>query len=188
MMPTADQVARAIIAACRETGEPVPVETLGGNHQERWRHYVVHALHARFPSCAPSALGRMIGADSFVKPGYFYRSSLWHVLGQTPHARRGPVPWWSDEALDRVMRAIPPSEPPKIAIMPVIAAAAEQNAVARFAAFRRSMDGPAASKGRPAARSDYFQPLPPPVGSKSALRAALRAAVVNTAKLQVGEE
>lgn len=188
MMPTADQVARAIIAACRETGEPFPVETLGGNHQERWRHYAVHALHARFPSCAPSALGRMIGADSFVKPGYFYRSSLWHVLGQTPHARRGPVPWWSDEALDRVMRAIPPSEPPKIAIDPVVAVAAERNAAARFSAYRQSRDGPTASKARPPARSDYFQPLPPPVGSKSALRAALRAAVVNTAKLQANEE
>ena len=96
------------VAACRETGEPFPVETLGGNHQERWRHYAVQcSVHVMFPSCAPSAPARMIGAGSFVKPGYFYRSSLWHVLGQTPHARRGPVPWWSDEALDRVMRAIP---------------------------------------------------------------------------------
>lgn len=184
MMPTADQVARAIIAACRETGEPFPVETLGGNHQERWRHYAVHALHARFPSCAPSALGRMIGADSFVKPGYFYRSSLWHVLGQTPHARRGPVPWWSDEALDRVMRAIPHGEPAR----QVPDRAAQ---VKRVIALRRSAPQKTSlsdANRRVPARSDYFQPLPSGGGSKKSLYADLRAAVENTRKMETPEQ
>lgn len=130
MMPTAHQVACAIIAACKETGEPIPTETLGGHHKERWRHYAVHALRAVFPKSEPGPLGRMLGAGSFIKPGFFYRTSCWNVLGQTPHCRRTRAHWWSDESLDRVMRAIPldapveqaaaiRSDPPAVPAVPV---------------------------------------------------------------------
>ena len=60
--PTADQIAWAIVQACRETGED-PFKVAGRRVvRSRARHYAIHALVQVFPNIDRSAVGRFVGA------------------------------------------------------------------------------------------------------------------------------
>lgn len=92
MIPSADDVARAIVAACRETGED-PVSLVEGDVNLHARHYAFHALLHVFPSEPLKGLARMLGdrrpvsfwnrsyfkgtyiLDSIAVPGYIFASN-----------------------------------------------------------------------------------------------------------------
>jgi hypothetical protein len=97
--PSADQIAAAIVAGCRETGED-PVLFIEGHPDYRARHYAHHALVHLFPNAPRGSIARCVGGGR-----YFHRSSLWYVLGHGPH-RSEPAAWWADAALGRVIEAI----------------------------------------------------------------------------------
>lgn len=59
--PTADDVAVAIVAACRQTGED-PVSCAEGIYTvRRARHYAMHALARVFPEAMRRSLARCVG-------------------------------------------------------------------------------------------------------------------------------
>ena len=95
-MVTADEVARAIVAACKETGED-PVVCLGGYVMIRARHYAMHALAHHHQDAKRSDLARFCGAPG--KPEKFWDNSRRMVLTNKPH-------WWSEEAYGRVVAAL----------------------------------------------------------------------------------
>lgn len=101
MIP-ADTIARAIVAAARETGEN-PESFVGRDPDARFRHYAFHALVAAFPEVNAARLADVMGAPG--KPSYFMRSSLWWVLGQNPQRRPGAT-WWDEAVFSRVCQAI----------------------------------------------------------------------------------
>ena len=110
-MPSADHYARAIIAASRETGEPWDL-IVEDNPDVRFRHYVFHALLHVFPQADRTAIAAALRAPG--KASYFYRSSLWHVLGDGPH-RNGPIEWWDSGVLALTIKAIGNPDVPRLA-------------------------------------------------------------------------
>lgn len=107
MMPTADHVALAVIAACRETGEdPLSIAT---EPTLRARHYAMHALLSSFDDLTRSAAARMVGAPG--NPAVFWTAS-WNQVVKTRASGDGHMArWFDDDAFGRVIDAIP--VPPK---------------------------------------------------------------------------
>lgn len=108
MMPTADHVARAIVAACKETGDD-PIRTiqggLGGTSRpiNRARHYAMHALLHVFQDLPRHTAARIVGSGSPVK---FWNTS-WHQIAKPRGGGLGHVAgWFDDEAYARVITAI----------------------------------------------------------------------------------
>lgn len=110
-MPTADEVARAIVAAARETGaDPVAVaEGERGNryHPEvlRCRAYAAIALRSQFEDARPTSIARMVGIWT---PATAY--SYLKILDE--QRARGFLNWWDDAAFIRVVAAIRPGGTP----------------------------------------------------------------------------
>lgn len=107
--PTADDVAIAIVAACRETGDD-PIDTANGGlginrSTNRARHYALHALIHVFPKANRTDLCRLVGCPG--KPGVFWNAS-WHqvVKPRSPGSLLHMASWFDDTAYDRVIRAI----------------------------------------------------------------------------------
>jgi hypothetical protein len=109
MIPTADDIAIAIVAACRETDDD-PISTVQGGlgigrATNRARHYALHALIHVFPKASRLRLCEWVGCMG--KPAAFWNSS-WHQIvkprfaGSTGHVAN----WFDDEVFDRVIRAI----------------------------------------------------------------------------------
>jgi len=103
MNPTADDVAIAIVAACRETGgDPIAVATAGlgvGDAGTRMaRHYALHALVHIFPNAAPMRLCKLVGCPGSVKS--FWSNSYYQVVKGKGSG------WWKTAIYDRVIRAI----------------------------------------------------------------------------------
>lgn len=108
MFPTADEIARAVVAAAHEVGEdPLaisdPAATRPGGSQFYMRHYAYHALLHHYPDADKTALARALCCPG--KAMYFHRTTTWYVLGEGPHKRRR-AEWWSDEAFARVVAAV----------------------------------------------------------------------------------
>lgn len=101
-MPSADHYATAIVAAALYTREN-PESFVDADADAKFRHFAFHALLSVFPKADRSSVAAALGAPG--KPGYFHRSSMWHILGEGPH-RTKPIDWWSDEALALVIKAI----------------------------------------------------------------------------------
>ena len=98
-------VARAIVAACKETGaDPVAVASGERNRAgTRWdfkisraRNYAAYALRETHKGCGTTAIARMVGAGS--------PSSYLAVLDH--NIRNGKAPWWDAAAVKRVIAAI----------------------------------------------------------------------------------
>lgn len=112
MMPTADQVARAIIQAAKECDffdilkrQPLILMTQPQRGrtktEDKLRHvkaYVVLALRAAFPDCGSVAIGRMVGAAN--------PSLLVGVL--LAYKAKGQLPWYDPEAEARIIAAMGP--------------------------------------------------------------------------------
>lgn len=99
--PSADDVAIAIVAACRETGDdPVCVAEGIWSHMKA-RHYAMHALIHVFPKASREKIAGYVGGH---RPKQFLANSYTAILGTS--GKRQRARWWNDEAYDRVIRAI----------------------------------------------------------------------------------
>ena len=95
MRITADVVARAIVAAARETGEdPLIVGT--EQIRVRCRHYAMHALHRVFPEYQKQALARFVGCPG--RADDFWKNSR-NMIFQKAH-------WWNAQVFQRVVDAV----------------------------------------------------------------------------------
>ncbi len=158
-MPTADQVARAIVAAARETGED-PEACIIGAPGLRCRHYAMHALSRAFPAVKHNKhiWAKLTGASS--NPKYFWANSVsqkFNMAAGGPRAGKRAAKWWDEAAFERVIDAIGVEQPP-----------APRRAPVKLSADFGSIVEPT----RPAATP-----------GKRALHDMLRAAVENTARL-----
>ena len=107
-MPSADAVAWAIVAACRETGDdPIAIASreVGG----RARHYAMHALLHVFQELGRHAAASLVGCPG--KPNGFYMNS-WHRVARvvSPTGRR-QANWWDEDAYGRVIAAVEAAVP-----------------------------------------------------------------------------
>lgn len=108
-MPSANQVAWAIVAACRETGaDPVAVaegiNVCGSRESSRARSYAAYALNELF-RCGPVAIGRMVGSGA---PSSFLSTLSWNL-------KKDKVRWWEDAAAERVIDAVKAADPKRSA-------------------------------------------------------------------------
>ena len=109
-LPTADQAAHAIVAACRIVGvDPLMIVSQRDGRTNadtirlhKARSYAAIALLARF-DCPKVSIGRMVGMGSTSA------SASMSIL--TRDVERGAYPWWRPEALAAVVEAIPGVRP-----------------------------------------------------------------------------
>lgn len=116
--PTADEVARAIVAACKETEED-PFRCATAIAGSRARHYALHALAFFYPPQGredKELLARVVGCPG--KPLMFWSNSNTQVFrpcvikaygGQVTHTYPHWARWFDDEAFARVKAAIRPT-------------------------------------------------------------------------------
>lgn len=119
MMPTADQVARAIVTACRATGEN-PIAVVGDREpQSRARHYAFQSLKVVFPDVKKERLAFMCGCSG--KPEYYAVNStngMQRFVGG-PYRGERKHRFWNEEVFARVLAALraavedeqPPEQP-----------------------------------------------------------------------------
>lgn len=166
--PTADDVARAIVAACRETGDD-PIKTADGtaltamrNKQKtnQARHYALHALVYVFPDLDRADAARMVGAPGHPK---LYWNASWHQVAKPRASGIGHMAGWFDDGIfGRVIQAIG-KEPPAVRERPIAT-------------------GPAQAAARPPA--PIKAPTITHAPGKRALYDMLAAAAQNTAKIK----
>jgi hypothetical protein len=109
---SADDVAVAIISACRETGgEPLACASRGeGGTPERTpatnraRHYALHALVHVFPDASKVGLCSLVGCVG--QPKSFWSTSWHQVVKPRPNGRGHAASWWNEGAYARVIHAI----------------------------------------------------------------------------------
>lgn len=112
---TADEVARAIVAACRETGDdPVEVGSGGfvrdrGKRHPRARHYAYLALRWLHPDGDETAVARAVGAHPQKARGYA-DSVRYQILGRgrAIYGGRPQANWLEWPVLERVVAATRP--------------------------------------------------------------------------------
>lgn len=183
--PTSDDIAVALYAACKETGEPIGAFGPNGHGATQARHYALHALIHVFPRASKFKLCQLVGCPG--KPQSFWSIS-WNMVNG-----RKRVSWFKDASYDRVIRAIeagvtrrnvaPAKSVPARAAAPVAAAAptrpipptteAETSQIERIIAGRPVMD-----KGQFGGQRPRFEPTVPT--SKADLYEELRKAAANT--------
>lgn len=100
-MITADDIAIAIVAACRQTGEDPILAVQGHTLHKKARHYAFHALIHVFPRYNQEVVARCLGSGKSAKQ--FIAASFVSVLGRGGRSKAG---WWDDDVFDRVIRAI----------------------------------------------------------------------------------
>lgn len=114
-MPNADDVARAIVAACRETGED-PIACASGVSGIRARHYAMHSLLHVFPDLQRKSAASIVGCPG--KPVYFWNASWNQVAKPQTFGNRRKANWWDEESYGRVIKAIEqPQTQRKIAVI-----------------------------------------------------------------------
>lgn len=111
MLPTANHVAWAIVAACRETGDdPIAIATGAAKGRNprvglRARHYALHALIFKYPDLLKAKAAEFVGAPG--KPAAFYNNSMNQVARVVNHTTgRRMANWWDEEGFERVIQAI----------------------------------------------------------------------------------
>lgn len=182
MIPTADDVAIAIVTAARLTGED-PLLVADANAELQCRHYVVHALAAIFPLLPTKRLGFLVGLDE-KKAIYFYRASRWSVLGYAPQSnRRDRAHWWSEGHFEAVTDALCKRVLPR---QEMAAEIRSTEAKAKYEALAaEAMPNPVPPR-KPVPREPMGRTVtltPPPAAQKRSLHDMLAEAVRNTAKM-----
>jgi hypothetical protein len=94
--PSADEIATAVVTACRLTGED-PVACVRGELGVRGRHVALDALLAAFPEARREGLGRCLGYGS-------PRAAQGNLIG----ARK--LRWWRDDWADETLGALVASQ------------------------------------------------------------------------------
>lgn len=182
MFPTANQIAHAIVAACKITGaDPIAVASRESDMQNqllfpiaRARSYAALALRERFPDLPNAAVDRVVGCRTL---GVFLSALMRRV-------KAGGMPWLDPERLAGVVQAIPEADALK-------AGALQQNAPARQPGPPGTLPvprsgtkspAPAAAAKQSCAKSQNWRPESDFVryGSKRRLEEELRQAVLNT--------
>lgn len=106
MMLTANHVAWAIVAACRETGEN-PLTVVGDREpRSRARHYAFQALKVVFPDVKKERLAFMVGCSG--KPEYYAVNST-NGMGRFaggPHVGERMHRFWNESVFERVIAAV----------------------------------------------------------------------------------
>lgn len=123
--PSADDVGRTIMAACRETGDdPVKVVTeewlwFEYKGKQHWhddpyknkgrkhfpaRHYAYHALVLEFPQTPKDILAHCVGVRR--KETSFIGTARYQILDGDHYDRRPKTNWFDFEALERVRNAL----------------------------------------------------------------------------------
>lgn len=105
--PSSDDVAVAIVAACRETGEDPIICASRETGNIRARHYAMHALCHVFAGLTPAEAARAVGCVG--NPGTVFAVSKVKCFRAAG--------WWNERAYCRIVFAIqegkvPPPEPP----------------------------------------------------------------------------
>lgn len=160
MIPTADDVARAIIGACKETGgDPIAVaQGVGGRHPKFYPHtrariYAAFALKKAFPDVPQTTIARLCQTQGDAT-AFFSQAAA--------NARSGRANWFSDAAIDRVVARMGGYS------APVPIPAAPRPPVQREAPNKNP-------------RTGRFVPAPAPALGKRAVYDMLAEAVRNTA-------
>jgi hypothetical protein len=107
--PTAEDIARAIVASCRETGEDAVRAASGfvgdiNGPSIHARHYAMHALLHVFPDLPRLAAARVVGCPG--KPASFYNNSWNQVVRPRSDGTGHMAKWWDEYAFARVIAAI----------------------------------------------------------------------------------
>lgn len=111
-MVTAEHVARALVAACRETNEDPVLVASREPGAFRSRHYAMFALLEVFPDLTGKEAARLVGCPG--KPAVFFYNSL----TKRATGRPGGGAWWNPAIFERVVAVLksdgplPPPEPP----------------------------------------------------------------------------
>lgn len=155
--PTADLVARAIVAAAKETGAnpeevAMGVTVRGGRNGDyeisRARAYAAMAIKAQFPDCHNASIARMVGAK--------WPTS--YIGGIEFQQRNGNMKWWNAAALKRVIDAIKPR--------PHLAHVSDEDRPRTVDRLRQgeygALPGPKKPAGRFAVVTSEFMGDPPP--------------------------
>jgi hypothetical protein len=165
-MPSADQVAWAIVQAGRELGYSAR-HILGIAERENGRcyarHYALHALLAVFPDANRGTCARLVGCRS--DPDKFYDNSHYR-FARIINGRRA-APWWDEAEFERVVAA-------------VRAAAADQDTDDE----PEDMPAPRAPIKLSAAVGSIVEPTRPAAApGKRRLEDMMREAVINTQRM-----
>lgn len=94
---TADAIAHAVVAACREEGSGEdPIRVVEGAPGLRARAYAAFALERVFPHIARPVIARVCGASSYEV----------YMAGIDYRRKHGQCQWWDDAVLERVVEAV----------------------------------------------------------------------------------
>jgi len=113
VIPTADQIAIAIVAAARETAEPghlleIAEACVRGTKGLRARFYAFGALRHVFPEVARTTLAKLVGCPgmplTFV--ANFQHSVIKPVMSAKGQLRPHVAKWWDEAAYGRVIAAL----------------------------------------------------------------------------------
>jgi hypothetical protein len=203
--PTADQVATAIVAACRETGED-PIEVMDGVHGLRARHYAAHALAKFWPPIvgekeSRALLGRLVGVKAPESRQWtWFTTSLNQVFKPYENTYRGIkfahwARWFDDDAFARIVAALEAAMRPSAPIRPPMPKRPQAVAAtpARPVLTRQIAEPSVAARARQAERAieapDRFaglgpQDYVPGSSGKRALQEMLANAAAETARQQ----
>lgn len=180
--PTANEVAKVIVAAARETGaDPISVArgaSKMGRAREEWftisraRAYAGVAIEQRFPELSRPKIAALIG----VGPGAS-RESYFPALEQ--RRSHGILKWWNPDALARIVAALGAEEGIRITRTPQ---PPEEGIATTMPSQRPTVKLSANPGGYASASSPQSNP------GKRALQTMLAEAVRNTAKIQTKEK
>lgn len=106
MLPRADHIARAIVAACALTKESSLAVAEERVQKSYARHYAFHAIKAVFPAMPLESLAFRVGCSG--DPKWFWRNTM---NGMTrfvggPHAGKRHHRFWNETTFEKVIEAI----------------------------------------------------------------------------------
>ncbi len=107
--PTADQVAIAVVEACRSAGgSPLKCVEASVGNMPRARYIAMHALVAAFPDCRIPAICRMVGFR-----GKFDETLMRAYENSKTGIDAGIIRWWRPEVAARIASVLKDELPPK---------------------------------------------------------------------------
>jgi hypothetical protein len=132
--PLAEDVGRAILAACKETNED-PFGIVGGRYSARARHYALHALLHVFPDLGRHSACRLVGVKKSSAVPSFWMAS-WDIVRAPPGKT-----WWDAAVYARVIQGTRAADREKVS-RPI--AVRKQKKTRSF----RLVDAPTTYRGR----------------------------------------
>lgn len=176
--PTADHIAMAVVAACRETGED-PFAVMQRVTQLHARHYALHALR-EVCNIEGARAADLVGCPA--KPGYFYSNSRAQVFYWNNIKGCRTAKWWREDAFDRVVAAIRGVGAPVVTRPTLETPSARVDIEDGKEVFRGSAESPVKLTADPRRIIEPTRPVATP--GKIAARNMLAEAAAATARIQ----